>query len=86
MTDQIKDSFEARNVLTAIIKQLNSLPYNPDLRKYLKNIDCMVGELSSLEAEARRTKKFYKVKEHNVKLLAAIKHLENLVLILRLMN
>lgn len=37
--------------------QIKELPYNPDLRKLLKNIDEMVDNLSRAEVFARRYKK-----------------------------
>ena len=60
--------------------------YNPDLKKMLDNITKMVTELSKAEVEARRL--------HNVKYLeaplekinAAIKHLEQFLLMAKLMK
>lgn len=86
MTDHIENAVEARRVVSDLLTQLKGLPYNADLYKYLKNIDGMIGEFSSLEVEARRTRKNYKVIEYRVKLLQSIKHLEQMILMLRLMN
>jgi uncharacterized protein (DUF342 family) len=38
-------------------EQLSALPFNPDLRKMLRNIDTMVETLSKAEVAARRNKK-----------------------------
>lgn len=69
--------------------QLTRLPYNPDLSKFCHNICDMVEELSKLEVYTRRASprsqyhnEYNKLRED---ILGAIKHLEHLMLILRLM-
>ena len=66
--------------------QLTSLPYNPDLRKMLKNIEVMVGQLSKLEVEARRTRHTSYSDEQKDKINKAIDHLEKLLLMAKLMS
>lgn len=77
------DWFGARNGLQA---QLDTLPYNPDLRKMLKNIDSMVEKLSKLEVDARRTHVQHYTKEQLEKVNSAIDHLEKLLLMAQLMR
>ena len=77
------DWYDARNMLQA---QLDTLPYNPDLRKMLKNIDSMVEKLSKLEVDARRTHVEHYTKEQVEKVNSAIDHLEKLILIAKLMQ
>jgi len=66
--------------------QLESVGYNPDLRKMLKNIDNMVVELSKLEVSARRTRHMSYTNEQREKINKAIDHLEKLLLMAKLMS
>ena len=66
--------------------QLESIGYNPDLRKMLKNIDNMVVELSKLEVSARRTRHMSYTNEQREKINKAIDHLEKLLLMAKLMS
>ena len=54
---QIQTSLDWETVGTELTIQLNKLPYNPDLRKLIHNIDIMIVELSKAEVEARRIHK-----------------------------
>ena len=80
---------EARAIMYDINTQLERLPYNPDLSKFCYNICDMVSDLSRLEVYTRRTHPRshyhteYKQKRETIR--AAIKQLENFILIARLM-
>ena len=54
---QIQTSLDWIEVGGELTKQLNNLPYNLDLRRFIHNIDKMVVELSKAEVEARRIRK-----------------------------
>jgi hypothetical protein len=68
-----------------LTNQMDSIGYNPDLVKMLKNIESMVDDLSKLEVEARRTRVQHYTKEKLDKINNAIDHLEKLLLIAKLM-
>jgi phenylalanyl-tRNA synthetase alpha subunit len=82
---QIQNSLDWSNVSNTLKLQLDTLPYNPDLHKMLKNIDSMVEKLSKLEVEARRTHKLEYTKQNVDAINKAIDHLEKLLLIAKLM-
>jgi hypothetical protein len=89
MTKTFNTAEEARSIMYDINTELGRLPYNPDLSKFCYNICDMVTELSRLEVYTRRTppRSRYHI-EYNKKretIRDAIKHLENLVLMARLM-
>ena len=83
---KIKVATDFQKISTQLRSDLNSLNYNPDLLKMLKNIEKMVVELSKMEVEARRKQKYTytepKVNEINL----AIDHLEKLILMAKLMQ
>lgn len=80
---------EARAIMYDINIQLERLPYNPDLSKFCYNICDMVTELSRLEVYTRRThpRSRYHVAYNKQRetIRAAIKQLENFILMARLM-
>ncbi len=80
----IESSLDWLEVGGELTRQLNKLPYNPDLRKFIHNIDIMVTELSKYEVEARRINKPQYTKEKVDEINKAIDHLEKLILIARL--
>lgn len=91
MIEQINTALEARDYMQTIQRQLNRLPYNPDLLKLAKNIGVMITNLSQMEVAARSVRN---VRNHSAKLAAercreeiikSIKHLEQLILIAKLM-
>jgi hypothetical protein len=51
----IKNSLEWDPYRRNLVEQIRLLPYNPDLRRMVRNVDVMVEELSRAEVEARRT-------------------------------
>jgi hypothetical protein len=85
MDKTFNTALEARDIIIDLRIQLNSLPYNLDLRKLCNNIGEMNSQLSRLEVEARQTRKTHKVDAHKEDMIKAIKHLENLILMSRLM-
>jgi hypothetical protein len=85
MTKTFNTAIEAREIIIDLRIQLNRLPYNPDLRKLCNNIGEMNNTLSRLEVEMRQTRKSHKFDAHKEDMLKAIKHLENLILMAKLM-
>lgn len=89
MTRTFTTAEEATGVLYELIKQLNQLPYNPDLLRLYSNIKRMVEELSKLEVYTRRTlpQSQYHAKYKKLKneILRSIAYLEKLVLLARIM-
>lgn len=85
MAKTFDTAIEARDIIIDLRIQLNRLPYNPDLRKLCNNIGEMNSTLSRLEVEARQTRKTHKVDEHREDMIKAIKHLEHLILMAKLM-
>ena len=83
---KIENSLEWSDVRSSLVNQLDSIGYNPDLRKMLKNIDVMIVDLSKLEVEARRTRKTSYTSEQVIKINKAIDHLEKLLLMAKLMS
>jgi hypothetical protein len=85
MSKTFDTALEARHIIMDLRIQLKRLPYNPDLLKFCNNIGEMNSQLSRLEVEARRTRKTGKVDAHKEEMIKAIKHLENLILMAKLM-
>ena len=83
---KITSSLDWDKIETQLRTQVNSLPYNPDLRRMLNNITTMVTELSKLEVETRRTQKFSYTEPQVIKINQAIDHLEKLLLMAELMK
>lgn len=67
-------------------RELDSIGYNPDLRKMYNNITNMVTELSKLEVTARRINRDSYTSHLLEKINAAIDHLEKLILMAKLMK
>jgi len=82
---RIDSSLDWWKIEIELTNQVDSIGYNPDLVKMLKNIDVMVDDLSKLEVEARRTHVQHYVKVKLDKVNNAIDHLEKLLLIAKLM-
>ena len=85
MDKTFNTAMEARDIIGDLRTQLKRLPYNPDLMKLCNNIGEMNSQLSRLEVEARQTRKTHKVDAHKEDMIKAIKHLENLILMAKLM-
>jgi hypothetical protein len=82
---RFEDSVEAKEIVYDLKSQLKTINFNPDLKKYVENLEIMINELSSLEVDARRTGNNKKVVEYAEKVDEAISYLENLILIAKLM-
>ena len=89
MAHEFTTALEARDAITKLRRDLNKLPYNSDLNKLCGNIDRMVDELSKLEVYTRRTppRSRYHIEYNKQRetIRGAMKHLDNLILMLRLM-
>lgn len=67
-------------------RELDSIGYNPDLKKMYNNITNMVTELSKLEVTARRINRDNYTNPLLEKINLAIDHLEKLILMAKLMK
>ena len=85
MARTFNTAIEARDIIGDLRIQLKRLPYNPDLLKLCNNIGVMNSNLSRLEVEARQTHRDHKLDAHKEDMIKAIKHLENLILMAKLM-
>lgn len=85
MAKTFNTAMEASLIVLDLRKQLNRLPYNADLRKLLNNISEMNKQLSRIEVEARQTHKTHKFDAYKNEMVNAIKHLEQLILMAKLM-
>ena len=85
MAKTFNTAIEARDIISDLRIQLKRLPYNPDLLKLCNNIGEMNSVLSRLEVEARQTHRAYKLDAHTENMIKAIKHLEHLILMAKLM-
>jgi hypothetical protein len=85
MDKTFNTAMEARDIISDLRIQLKRLPYNPDLMKLCNNIGEMNTTLSRLEVEARQTRKTYKFDAYKEDMAKAIKHLEHLILMAKLM-
>lgn len=83
---KIQSSLDWLSVWSNLHTQLDSLPYNPDLYKMLKNIEKMIDDLSKLEVEARRIRNTSILQEKITRINQAIDHLEKLLIIAQLMR
>ena len=85
MSKTFNTAEEARDIIIDLRKQLARLPYNTDLHKLVNNIGEMNSQLSRLEVEMRQTRKSHKFDAYKEDMVKAIKHLEHLVLMAKLM-
>ena len=85
MARTFNTALEARDIISDLRIQLKRLPYNPDLLKLCNNIGVMNSDLSRLEVEARQTHRPHKLDAHKEDMVKAIKHLEHLILMAKLM-
>lgn len=83
--NRFEDSVEAMEIVRDLYSQLKTIDFNPDLKRYVENLEKMASELSSLEVDARRTGNARKVREYREKLQEAITYFENMLLIAKLM-
>jgi hypothetical protein len=83
---KIETALDWQQVSVQVNKDLNSIGYNPDLRKMFNNIQLMVTELSKLEVNGRRIRSTDYTKNQVEKINKAIDHLEKLILMGLLMK
>lgn len=85
-TMEIKTATDWQIIYKNLQQELQSVGYNPDLKKLIDNINVMVSELSKLEVEARRTKNSVIVKPQLNLVNQAIFRLKALLLMAKLMK
>ena len=83
---KIETALDWQEVSIQISKDLNSIGYNPDLKKMFNNIQLMVTELSKLEVNGRRIRSTDYTQSQVEKINKAIDHLEKLILMGLLMR
>jgi hypothetical protein len=83
---KIEQATDWQEVKSSLLKQMQSIGYNPDFNKMIKNIDSMITGLSKIEVEARRIRKSKLVQNQLDEINKAIDHLEKLLLIAQLMR
>lgn len=83
---KIETALDWQQVSIQISKDLNSIGYNPDLKKMFNNIQLMVTELSKLEVNGRRLRATNFTQTQVEKINNAIDHLEKLILMGLLMK
>ena len=83
---KIEQATDWQEVKSSLLKQMQSIGYNPDFNKMIKNIDSMITGLSKIEVEARRIRKSKLVQNQLDQINKAIDHLEKLLLIAQLMR
>ncbi len=83
---KIENSLQWNQVKTELLTQIAKLPYDPSIRRAIKNIDTMVTELSKIEVEARRTKTQYYKDAQLTKINEAIKTIDKILVLAILMS
>ena len=83
---KITVSTDWQEVHRQIRAEMNTIGYNSDLDRFVKNIDTMVSELSKIEVVARRTKSTVLYSERLQSINDAIDRLEKLILMAKLMK
>lgn len=83
---EIKSALDWQEVHKTLRAELSYIGYNPDLQKMLNNITNMVTEFSKQEVTGRRLHNQKFLAEPLAKINQSIKHLEQLLLMARLMK
>jgi nucleosome binding factor SPN SPT16 subunit len=83
---EIKKATDWDKVSIELEAELNAVDYNRDLQRMYRNIDKMVNELSALEVTSRSSQKYSASNKKLDEINNAIKHLESLLLMARLMQ
>jgi len=83
---KIETSLDWGQARQELLTQIQSLSYNSDLRKMLRALDDMVGKLSQIEVESRRTKNNTKSAERIAQINNAIENLEQWITMAMLME
>jgi hypothetical protein len=80
------NAIEARAACDSLVLELGQIPHNPDLKRFLRNIDAQVTELSRKEVIARRSKNQSILTEDLTKINNSLIYLRNLILVARLVE
>lgn len=80
------DALECRNILNRVERHLKQVDYNPDLHKIFKNLQEMVTDISKIEVECRRSKKYTLLEKPLKEFNDSVDRLEKLILIAKLMG
>lgn len=83
---KITVSTDWQDVHKRIRAELNSIGYNSDFDKMVRNIDTMVSDLSKIEVVARRTRNTVLYSEKLESINTAIDRLMKLILMAKLMR
>ena len=83
---KIEKATDWQTIYSDLKSELFVSGYNPDLKKMLDNITGMVTDLSKAEVEARRMHNDKYLEVHLNKINGAIKHLEQFLLMAKLMK
>lgn len=83
---KIQVSTDWQEVHRQIRAEMNSIGYNSDLDRMIKNIDTMVSDLSKIEVVARRTHSTVLYREKLDAINEAIDRLEKLLLMAKIMK
>ena len=83
---KIEQATDWQEVKSSLLKQMQSVGYNPDFNKMIKNIDSMITVLSKVEVDARRIRNSRLVQNNLADINKAIDHLEKLLLMAQLMK
>ena len=83
---KIENSLQWDQVRRELRVQIDNLPYDPSIRRMVKNIDVMVTELSKIEVEARRTKVSYYADAQLTKINDAIAAINKILVIAILLS
>lgn len=83
---ELQTATDYQPIYDSLRKEMIFVGFNRDLYRMMDNISTMVIALSKKEVECRRLHNFKAVQEPVAKINAAIKHLEQLLLMARLMK
>lgn len=74
-------AIEAQKIVRTLRDRLKSLKYNPDLKKMVDNLDCLVTELSKAEVVARNNRTPGLIQKPREELTKAITYADNMILL-----
>lgn len=83
---EFKNAIEASKIVDELRAQLHTINFNSDLRKYLRNIEAQVTQLSKAEVIARRNNSDGYMSISHQKLTDSINYLEKMILLAKLMQ
>jgi hypothetical protein len=79
-------AIEADKIVSELRDQMREINFNKDLRKYLRNVESLVTELSKAEVLVRRHSGSNYTPTAHQKLEDAINYLEKMILIAKIMQ